>query len=595
VKSAAEIVSLRNVRRKERGPLIQAMEELKGAYKGEWALPLPELDREERVSVAILVNQAVDALGQRIASTTPDVQYPPTKPDQKKAETYARIRRSANLAWWEQNRIDLKMARRARHYVGYGVSPVVLRPNSQWGAPEWQVRDPLSTLPGPTTGADDFCPDDAIFCMRRTVGWLEERYPIVGAMSTDMDEETDEQEVDLVEYVDAEEWVLIAISLPSPYSGEPQLMELSRVPNRTGMCPAVVPGRITLDEPEGQFNQMLGMYMTQAKLMALEVIAVQKGIFPDTWVIGREGMSPEIVRTANGLTGEVGVLVNGALQTVQEQPGYLTNPTLDRLERAQRLTGRIPSEWGGESASNIRTGRRGDAVLSAVVDFPVQEAQRSFARSLEEENKRAVAIAKAYFGDQPRSFYVSWKGARGPVDYTPNVHFDSDENRVSYSHPGADINNLVIGLGQRLGMGTISQRRFMELDPLVEDYEREHDHVIAENLEQALLQAISQQAAQGAIPPADVARIMELVRADKLELAAAVTKVQEEAQARQATPAPAGAPETMPGLAQPGVGAEQPVGPIGEPPAGLANLSQLLGALRRPAMALPQEQGQLGG
>jgi hypothetical protein len=41
-------------------------------------------------------------------------------------------------------------------------------------------------------------------------------------------------------------------------------------------------------------------------------------------------------------------------------------------------------------------------------------------------------------------------------------------------------------------------------------------------------------------------------------LADAVTKIHEQAQKRQATPAPTGAPETMPGLAQPGMGAEQP-------------------------------------
>jgi hypothetical protein len=43
-----------------------------------------------------------------------------------------------------------------------------------------------------------------------------------------------------------------------------------------------------------------------------------------------------------------------------------------------------------------------------------------------------------------------------------------------------------------------------------------------------------------------------------MDLAAAVTKVHEQAQTRQATPAPTGAPETMPGLGAPGMGAEQP-------------------------------------
>tara|TARA_B100000131_G_scaffold128812_2_gene125658 strand:- start:511 stop:1290 length:780 start_codon:yes stop_codon:yes gene_type:complete len=258
------------------------------------------------------------------------------------------------------------------------------------------------------------------------------------------------------------------------------------------------------------------------------------------------------------------------------QPGYMTNPAIDRLERAQRLTAGIPPEFGGESSTNIRTGRRGDAVLSAVVDFPVQESQRIMARSLQEENKLAVDMAKTYAGRKGKSFYVTTKNAKGRVDYTPNDNFDSTDNVVSYSQAGADINNLVIGGGQRVGMGTMSKRSFMAIDPLVEDPEFEHDSVIAEQLEQALLISIQQQASEGIIPPADLARIMELVSNDQMELAEAVDKVQREAQERQSTMVEATAPEAQPGLALPGMGAEAMGAPVAEEEAGLG---QLLGAL----------------
>ena len=163
-------------------------------------------------------------------------------------------------------------------------------------------------------------------------------------------------------------------------------------------------GRISLDDAQGQFDGILGMYQMQARLMALEVIAVQKGVFPDTWLIGRPGETPQIVNPADGLTGEVGLVRGGDLRDMQMQPGYMTNPAIDRLERAQRLTAGIPPEFGGESTTNIRTGRRGDAVLSAVVDFPVQEAQRIMARSLQEENELAVTMSKSMPGTKANSF-----------------------------------------------------------------------------------------------------------------------------------------------------------------------------------------------
>ena len=431
-------------------------------------------------------------------------------------------------------------------------------------------------------------PADCVFGYERSFGWVRKQYPdaalrFAGVADAPYDQS---RPIELIEYVDHEEYVLVAVRNPAHSVGmwsskdnhEPVVAELERVPNRTGVCPVIMSQRISLDEPNGQFDGILGMYQQQAKLMALEVIAVQKGIFPDTWLVGRAGEQPSIINAANGLTGEVGVIRGGDLKDMQLQPGFMTNPAIDRLERAQRLTAGVPAEFGGESTSNIRTGRRGDAVLSAVVDFAVQESQRILARSLEAENKIAIAMAKSHAGSKSKSFYVSMGKVKGKVDYVPNKHFTTDDNVVSYSHAGADINNLVIAGGQRLAMGTMSKESFMKIDPLVEDVEYERDSVTAEQLEQSLLSGLQQQAATGAIPPGDIARIIDLVKSNKEELAGAVEKVQREAQERQAEMVSPTSPEAQPGIAQPGAGAEAMVAP---PPAegGAAGLRELLGAM----------------
>ena len=96
-------------------------------------------------------------------------------------------------------------------------------------------------------------------------------------------------------------------------------------------------------------------------------------------------------------------------------------------------------------------------------------------------------------------------------------------------------------------------------------------------MEQALLLSIQNQASEGIIPPADLARIMDLVKHDKQELAEAVETVQREAQERQAEIVPPEAPEAQPGLALPGMGAESmPMEPMmqGEP-----SMDELIGAL----------------
>tara|TARA_R100000479_G_scaffold111499_1_gene56150 strand:- start:1925 stop:3679 length:1755 start_codon:yes stop_codon:yes gene_type:complete len=584
VKTVEEIVAIYSARSQASDGTKSRMRDLRDYYNGDVIVPLPELNSDEQSAVANLLAQGLDQTAMRIASTRPDIHCPPTDPSKKRSRDNANIRRKAIFGWWENSRMDLQLAKRARHLIGYSTTITQLRFNPKTGCPEWHLRDPLTAYPATLLGVDDMRPRDVIFAYERPLGYLRAMYPEVARVFQSDSDAGEDQPIEMIEYISDEEQVLIAMRGPvktgvfstSSYSDDNIVVELERAPNILGQCPVVCAERISLDDAQGQFDGILGMYQMQARLMALEVIAVQKGVFPDTWLIGRQGETPQIVNPADGLTGEVGVVRGGDLRDMQMQPGYMTNPAIDRLERAQRLTAGIPPEFGGESSTNIRTGRRGDAVLSAVVDFPVQESQRIMARSLQEENKLAVDISKAYAGRKGKSFYVTTKNAKGRVDYTPNDNFDSTDNVVSYSQAGADINNLVIGGGQRVGMGTMSKRSFMAIDPLVEDPEFEHDSVISEQLEQALLLSIQQQASEGVIPPADLARIMDLVANDQMELAGAVDKVQKEAQERQATMVEATAPEAQPGLAIPGMGAEAMAGAVAEEE---VDLGQLLGAL----------------
>jgi hypothetical protein len=561
------------------------MRNIRDHYNGDVVVPLPEIDTQEEAAVANLLAQGLDQTAMRVSSVLPDIICPPEDDSSERSRKYASIKRKSMFGWWEQSVMDVQLAKRSRQLIGYSEAITMGRFDPNLGVPIYSTRDPLTAYPANTRGVDDMNPSDCIFGFERSMSWIARVYPDAALRFANTSRHYNgagDSPIEMIEYVDHDEHVLIAMRTPLNSSGygdtatEPIVVELERTPNLIGRCPVTAASRISLDESRGQFDGILGMYQQQAKLMALEVIAVQKGIFPDTWLIGQPGEQPKIITDANGLTGQVGLVRGGQLKDMQLQPGFMTNPAIDRLERAQRLTAGIPAEYGGESASNIRTGRRGDAVLSAVVDFTVQETQKILARQMENENEIAIALAKAHAGNKPKSFYVTDKKARGKADYIPNKHFVSTNNRVSYSQAGADINNLVIGGGQRVQMGTMSKRSFMEIDPLVEDAEAMADQVVAEQLEQGLLSGLQQQAATGQIPPADLARIMKLVQEDKESLAGAVEKVQREAQERQAEQVEPGSPEAQPGLAQPGMGAES----MGQAPAGPeAGLRELLGAL----------------
>jgi len=562
--SVEQIATMLHDRMQLQGPIIENMRQLRDTYNGDLVIPLPEMDKREKSAVANLITTGLDQTAMRIASTMPNVYYPALKEGDSASEKRARTRKRATLGWWEANKMPIKMRRRARWFIGYSSSPVILRPDTKWGAARWDIRDPLNTFPSTGEDPDSMTPENCIFTYTRSRAWMQARYPDALAQLRKIKVEKPDDMIRIAEYTDAEVTVLMASALikPNPWDGDMSgvpHVELERVHNRTGMCLAVVPQRITLDRPMGQFDSLVGMYTLQSKLMALEVIAVERGIFPDTYLVSRPGETARFVAGPyDGRSGQVNVVQGGDIREMAANPGFATNGMMDRIERAQRIASGTPAEFGGESTTNVRTGKRGDAILSATVDFPIQEAQEVFAASLQEENKRAIAIAKTYFGNERKSFYVSGRGAKGHVDYVPNKDFEDDNNVVSYSHSGADANSLVVGLGQRIGIGIMSKQTAQEIDPFIADPELEKDRVISEGLEQALLQSIQTQASQGAIPPADVAAIASLVASDKMDLAEAVTKIHENAQKRQATPAPSGAPETMPGLGAPGMGAEQP-------------------------------------
>lgn len=597
--SVDEIVRLYTERMSASAMEVASMRELTAAYDGSVAVPLPELDRNERVAVANLIATGLDQQAMRIASQLPDVFFPALKPGIKASEANARDSRMAVLGWWDASEMDLKLGRRARWLIGYACAPAKLCWNAVDGVPRWVLRDPLSTFPARGDDPDCMVPDDCLYGFKRSLGWLQHHYPDQYTVLSKGKDHRPDTLFELIEYNDCEETVLVVVGRArDPYDrgqfGMVSHVELDRAPNRAGVPLTFVPGRITLSQKrQGAFDGLIGIFQQQAKLMALEVIAVTRGVFPDTWGVSRANEQVQIRQIANGRRNIPGQIDGGELVQLPFQPGYKTDQTIDRLERAMRTEGGIPADVTGESASNVRTGRRGQDILSATIDFNIAEAQKILARSLQHENKAAIAMAKAYAGGTPKSFYVGLSMNRAQkVEYTPDKTFTSDFHTVSYVLPGSDPASAAVGIGQRLGMGEMSLHTGRQLDPWIDDPEAEADWIIAEKLEGALLASVVQQAQSGQLGVADVARIMDAVKSDRLSLDQAVLQVQKAKQTEQATagapgtpegPVAPGAPEAQPGLTPPGAAAPQ-AGTMGPTP-NQQGLAALLGALKTGAQS----------
>ena len=557
-----------------------AMLRVKAVYDGNLSVPV---EGAEAPAVANLVLTGVDQTAARIASVVPDIAVPSERKSNA-AEKKAQKRKDVWKSWWDNNRTANMLRVRSRYLIAYGMAPAILAPDWDSKCARWRIVDPLRAYPS-ASGYEDLVPESMIVATERTLAWLRATYP---AAATSYDRDLpDHTSIVLLEYSDADQisLVLAGEEANSTWNSERGPVLLEQVPNRTGRPLAVVPKRPVLNRIQGQFDQMIGMYQAQARLTALSIIATDKAVFPDTYLLSNPGELAEFVEGPHdGRSGNVNVVRGGTVQEMGTGPGFNTNPMIDRLERAQRISAAVPSEFGGESNTNIRTGRRGDAILSATIDFPILEAQEAFAEALTHENKIATAIARSYWGNETLTTYRTVGGERVGTTFVPNSLFSSDEHKVQYPVAGADSNSLVVGMGQRIGLGTMSRRTATELDPLIDDPEQENDRVTAESLDTAVLASVQQAAQTGELPPQVIARVADLVRHDKASLSDAVdraTKEYAEAQQAQQEQAQMAGAGMNPLMQEQGLGELAGAGPsVQESPQGMQNLAGMLRTLR---------------
>lgn len=617
-KDPAYVVGLLFQRMQEQSPWFDAAERVVSCYEGRLKTVDSELDEEEEVLVANLIVTGIDQTGMRIASTSTQTRFFPEKPGQHRSEEAARDRAAALGGVSVENARSLLTRLRARRLVALAKSPVLIRPMN--GAPMWEPRDPFSCFPAPSADPDGMMSDNCVFAIKRPWWWcMQQPWAERARMLKRPKSMLPTEEVTIVEYIDGDTWGMYAAAPLSDISsrviqrvygesyhqrtpaitrsgysgysareewlGTESAVTLIELDNRAELCPVVEPRRITLGGLQGQFDQMVGIYKSQAKLAALHEIAITESVFQPVWFVQRENEQLEVVVKPDPRRGVAGQVKGGDPVFSNQNPGFQVFPMEDRLERAQRLNGGVPADYGGESGDNIRTARRGAQVLEGVIDFPIQEAQEILARSEWHENQCWIAVGKGFFGSKVYNFGAKWRG-RGKKDWTFGDLFPTDEStehEVKYPYAGTDLNGSLIRTGQKISLELISKQTAREDDPEIDDPELEKDRIDVEALEVAFRGGLQQQLATGALDPAIAARMIELIASDRYDMVAAYQQAKEEEQtaaleAQQAAPigaAPGGGPAAL---------------APGAPPATLTNMRNDLGALRLSQMSTPQEQ-----
>lgn len=598
-KSWEEIVNIVEQRRRADHDIINQMASVKDRYTGDYVVALPEVEGEPDLppSAPALIGAAIDSTAMLAASTEPNIICPAQFSSERSLDR-ALTRERALRANWRFSQMRILRRRAYRHHAAYGVFSFIVLPDYEHKRARVELRDPLGTYPEVRASDDIRDPRNIAYVFGRSTSWLRKTFPDNPQLARLISEDdfTAGDLWDVIEWIDEDEIVMgvkglrrrahVAHSWLHDHTPAGGGVELSRIPNRAGMVPAVAPRRITLEKVAGQVSQVVGLFDLMNKLMALDIEAAKKAIFPDRYVIGQEGRSPQLVggEWKDGRTGQVNLLLNaqqvGELVSTQ---GPLVHPVIDRIERAIRIGGGVAPFFTGETVGSLRTGRAMGELAAVSIDPRIQEMQEQMEEALRILNTSIMAVEKGYWPNRKYTVFSGGVTDRQMTSYKPATDFETLENEVRYPFIGLDASQLSVILPQRVASGMMATKTAMILDPFVDDPDAEKDRIWQEQIDQAMSQSMLQQATAGTLPLIDVARIRELVGQGE-PIVEAIQQANREAQERQAEQPEPGAPEAQPGLAEPGQGAEAGGGgqfpEVSQDLNRAAQLRQVLGAIR---------------
>ena len=572
-----EIQNAMLTRRDADAAMIRRMVTIRDHNNNDIVIPLPDVVEEPNLKPLMpgLIYEGIEGTAMRASGPSPNIHVPAldeTKDTGINSKQFAAIRRRALYGRWHQSRMPLLLNRGYRQLTGYGSMALVAvcdwaLPKPQGPGARIEYRNALSAYPEPRAAEDIRAPANAGFVFSRSGDWIASTY---GGQAAEMVGRYHAKHRgstglwDLVEWIDEFDVVIGIIGPQDLYTSgtpyDPDIhgdtgMELRRWANLAGRCTAVVPRRITLDRIAGQLDNAVPIVEWMHRLMALEVAAAEKHVFPDMVALGQDSREPRIISSggdwADGRSGDINLLSGVSdVKLMQGSPGPLTDMVLNRLERSGRIMSGASPQFAGEN-SGMRTGRGLSELGGFSIDPRIAELQRIMAYCLTDMNEIVIDLEKGYWRDQKYVVFSGWPSDIGMAEYSPGKHFESNTNIVTYNFPGMDVSQITVAVAQLTASKLMSRATARDKHPFIDDKEMEERSIIEESIDDAILVSWQQRAAAGELPIEVLAAVKQKVNAG-VPHAQAILDVSKAEQERQAA-------------AQETAAAQMPVGPEGQP------------------------------
>ena len=479
---------------------IQALlgDNLKGFQ--DWQVPVPNL-----------MMSGLEHLSQKIGRIPNlKVDVPNGKDSDRARQKAEKIGRIVN-AYDDVQKLDLQMPQVGRWLPGYGFAVWVIREKRDANGvsyPIAELRDPYNCFPG-YFGADQQPKDMAIVrrvpkeALARTYPKYKNQILNKDAYNTDFlgvgnayaSAYTDSYngswansngDGDLIaEYYNLEGTYIFHMTSATI---------LDFIPNPLDSGPAfVIAKKFSFDRMQGQYDQIIGLMASMAKINVMSIIAMEDAVFTETNISGEieSGQYRKGRFAVNYLAP--GTQVSKPASNVP----YQIFQQIDRIERQLRVGGSYPSQDDSQSPLSFATGR-GLEELGASMSLMIREYHTVMADSIEMIDSKRLEWDKKMYGGSTKALSGYMDNTFYSENYDPGKDISSFQTRRVYGAMAGydEPQKIVTGL-QLLNAGIIDSQTLQENLDGLDNIVRVNERITKEKADKILFETLLSQAQQG--------------------------------------------------------------------------------------------------
>jgi hypothetical protein len=461
----------------------------------------------------------------------------------------------------EFSSLQTQMYTGADWFLTYGFLPFIIEPDFDAELPRIRIENPLGSYP-----EFDRYGRCVSFTKRylKTIGELIVEFPEYENRIIGRDDRVNislESTLDLIRYEDKDQILL--------YLPQREDFVLQKAKNPVGKLSVKVARRpgIDIDDPRGQFDDVLWAQIARARFSLLAMEAAEKSVQAPLAIpmdVQELSFGPDAVLRSQNPQAIRRVGLELPMAAFQEQ---------QILEQEMRMGSRYPEGRSGQIDASIITGSGVQALLGGF-DTQIKAGQQVLSETLEDVISACFEMEEILFSET-KSMRGVYQGAQYEISYTPSKDINGDYSiQVRYGlMAGLDPSRALIFSLQALQAKLISRDFVMRELPWSMNVLMEQERIDIESMRDslsgslnALAQAIPQMAASGGDPSEIIMKLGKLIdlRRNGMAVEDAVMEI---FQKEELPPAPTMQPEAAPAAEAPVEAQGQPSVP-GQPPAG---------------------------